>query len=77
MSQPKSEAPHLHLERARDREGCSRTAWCADYGRGESRPGGGGGESHRSQRSLPSPSKCTKTAKKRAVLRTLWLINRQ
>jgi hypothetical protein len=25
----------LHLERARDREGSSETAWCADYWRGE------------------------------------------
>jgi hypothetical protein len=31
-----SEAPHLHLERARDCEGSSRTAWCTDYWRGES-----------------------------------------
>jgi hypothetical protein len=28
--------PHLHLERASDREGGSRTAWCADYWSGES-----------------------------------------
>ncbi len=35
MPQPYSEAPDLHLERARDRMGGSRTAWCADYWRGE------------------------------------------
>ncbi len=29
------EAPGLHLERARDRAGDSRTAWCADFWRGE------------------------------------------
>ena len=29
------EAPGLHLERARDRAGGSRTAWCADYWRRE------------------------------------------
>jgi hypothetical protein len=29
------EALHLHLERARDREGSSETAWCTDYWRGE------------------------------------------
>ncbi len=29
------EAPDLHLERARDHVGGSRTAWCTDYGRGE------------------------------------------
>jgi hypothetical protein len=34
MPQPKSEAPNLHLERARDRVGGSRTAWCANYWRG-------------------------------------------
>jgi hypothetical protein len=38
------EAPGPHLERARDRAGGSRTAWCADYRRGSARPGGGGGE---------------------------------
>ncbi len=35
MLRPQLEAPDLHLERARDRAGGSRTAWCADYGRGE------------------------------------------
>jgi hypothetical protein len=29
------EAPGLHLERARDRAGGSRTAWCANYWLGE------------------------------------------
>jgi hypothetical protein len=29
------EAPGLHLERARDRSGGSRTAWRADYWQGE------------------------------------------
>jgi hypothetical protein len=32
---PLSEAPGLHLEGARHREGGSKTAWCAYYGRGE------------------------------------------
>jgi hypothetical protein len=31
MSWPQSAAPDLHLERARDCVGRSRTAWCADY----------------------------------------------
>ncbi len=35
MPRPQSEAPGLHLERARDRAGGSRTAWRADYWRGE------------------------------------------
>ncbi len=35
MPRPQSGAPGLHLERARDRVGSSRTAWCADYWRGE------------------------------------------
>ncbi len=33
MPQLQSEAPNLHLERARDHVGGSRTAWCADYWR--------------------------------------------
>jgi hypothetical protein len=44
MPWPQSAAPYLHLERARDRVGHSRTAWCADYWRGSARPWGGGGE---------------------------------
>jgi hypothetical protein len=68
MPRPKLEAPRLHLERTRDREGGSRTAWCTDYGwGGVPGPGGGYGESHRSQISLPSRLKHMKTAKKRAV----------
>ncbi len=35
MPQTQSEAPDQHLERARDRVGGSKTAWCADYWRGE------------------------------------------
>ncbi len=31
MPWPQSEASRLHLERARDHEGGSKTAWCADY----------------------------------------------
>jgi hypothetical protein len=44
MPWPQSAAPDLHLERARDRVGRSRTAWCADYWRGECPALGGGGE---------------------------------
>ncbi len=35
MLRLQSEAPNIHLERARDRVGGSRTALCADYWRGE------------------------------------------
>ncbi len=35
MPWPQSAAPDLHLERARDRVGRSKTAWCADYWWGE------------------------------------------
>ncbi len=35
MPWPQSAAPDLHLEKARDRVGSSRTAWCAEYWRGE------------------------------------------
>ncbi len=46
-------------------------------GRGSAWPGGGGGGGHRSQISLPSRLKYTKTTEKRVVLRTFWLKNRQ
>jgi hypothetical protein len=51
------EAPGLHLERARDRAGGSRTAWRADYWRGECPARGGGGELHRSHIYLHSRMK--------------------
>ncbi len=35
MPEPQLEAPCFHLERARDCEGGSRIAWCADYWQGE------------------------------------------
>jgi hypothetical protein len=35
MPWPQSEAPCLHLERARGHEGDSETAWCDDYWQGE------------------------------------------
>jgi hypothetical protein len=43
---------------------------------GSARSRGGGGEGHRSQISLPSRPKCTKTAKKRVISLTFWQINR-
>jgi hypothetical protein len=55
---PQPEAPRLPLEKARECEGGSRTAWCATYWRGGSAQPGGGGRG--SQRSLPSCLKCTK-----------------
>jgi hypothetical protein len=74
MPRPQSEAPDLHLERARDRVGSSRTAWCANYWRGERPVQGWWWRGHRSQISLLSRPKYMKTMKKRAVLRTFWLI---
>jgi hypothetical protein len=44
-----SEAPRLYLERARDCEGGSKTAWCADYWQTECQGRGGGGGSSRNQ----------------------------
>ncbi len=44
MPQLQSEAPHCHLERARDREGGSETAWCDDaptIGEGSAQAGDG------------------------------------
>jgi hypothetical protein len=46
MPWPQSAAPDLHLERARDRVGRSRTAWWPTIGGGSARPWGGGGESY-------------------------------
>ncbi len=46
-------------------------------GGGSARSRDGGGEGHKSQISLPSRPKYTKTAKKRAVSHTFWQINRQ
>jgi hypothetical protein len=77
MPRPQSEAPDLHLEEIE-------TAWAAPkllgaptIGAGSARSRGGGGGGHRSQKSLPSRPKYTKTAKKRAVSRMFWLINCQ
>ncbi len=35
MPRPQSEVLRLHIERARDREGSSETAWCTNYQQGE------------------------------------------
>jgi hypothetical protein len=58
------------------------TVWAAPkllgaptIGGGSVRSRVGDGGSHRSQISLPSRLKCTKTAKKWAVSHTFWLIN--
>jgi hypothetical protein len=68
MTQPLSEALIFHFERARDCEGGSRTAWCADYWWGGSvRPEGGGGGSQRSQINLPSRLECAKMEQKQLV----------
>ncbi len=78
MLRPYSEAPDLHLERARERVGSSRIAWCADYWQGGvPGPGGGGRGGFRSQINLPCRPKYMKTVKKRAVSRTFWPINHQ
>ncbi len=68
------EAPGLHLERARDRVGGSRTAWRADYWRGECPALGWWWRGHIY---LHSRTKWRKTAKKQAVSRTFWPINRR
>jgi hypothetical protein len=57
------------LERARDREGGSRTAWCADYR-------GGGGGSYRSQISLPSRPKYAKMVKNSQVFFAHFLVKK-
>ncbi len=50
MPWPQLEASRIHLERAREREGGSKTGWCTDYWQGGSAWAGcGGGGSQRSQ----------------------------
>ncbi len=61
MLRPQLEAPCLHLKRARDREGGSGTAWCADY-----LQGGAQGRCKRRQISHPCRMKYTKTMPKTA-----------
>jgi hypothetical protein len=76
MSRLKLEAQRLHLERERDRQDGSKTAWWADIAGGSARAGGGGRGSQRSQ-IHPMPPEMYKNGKKRAVLCTFWLINCQ
>ncbi len=65
MPRPQSEAPHLLLERARDRKGGSKTAWWADYWRGEGCLGRGWSwRELKESNTLPYRPKYTKTAKK-------------
>ncbi len=66
MPQPQSEAPCLYLERARDREGSSKTAWCTDYWRGSAWAGGGGGV--KGVKYAPMPPGTYKKGKKQAAL---------
>ncbi len=63
----------LHLERARDCQGSSRTAWWADYWQGVAWAEGSGGGSQRSQISPPSCRECTIKAQKWPVSKNYWL----
>jgi hypothetical protein len=54
---PWSEVPRLHLKRARDCEGGSAIACCADFGGGSNLAGGGGGRSHKIRNIQNSPQK--------------------
>jgi hypothetical protein len=70
-------APGLHLERGRDRVGGSRTAWCADYWRGEC-PALGWWWRVSKKSYIPSQSyEIAKNGEKRAVSRTFWPITRK
>jgi hypothetical protein len=72
MPQPLSEALCIHLERARDREGGSRTVWYTDYWHWECpTQEWWWRESKKSNTvSIPSPPECTKMAQKQPVSRT-------
>ncbi len=65
MPQLQSEVPCLHLERARDREGGSKTAWCADCWQGECLGMGQWWRELKEVNKPPCQSKFTKTALKR------------
>ncbi len=68
-----SEVPHLYLERARGREGGSKTAWCSEYWRGNC-PGRGQWQRESKESNRPqSRPECTKTAKKGMVSCTIDL----
>jgi hypothetical protein len=78
MPQPYSEALRLHLERARDHEGGSETALCADYwllaGRG---PRQGMVVEELKEADKPPPADFTKTAPKNVWgFCTFWLKKR-
>jgi hypothetical protein len=77
MPWPQSAAPDLHLQRARDRVGRSRTAWCADYWRGECSVQGWWWKGSQKSNKPSKPPEIAENGEKRTVLRTFWLINRQ
>jgi hypothetical protein len=74
---PQSAAPDLHLERARDRWAAPELLGAPTIGGGSAWSRGGGGGDYRSQISLQSRPKSTKTAKTRTVSRMFWLLNRR
>ncbi len=69
MLRPQLEAPRLHLERPRDREGGSKPAGAPTIGGGSVRAGGGGKGSQRSQICPQAPGKY-KNGKKMGGFRT-------
>jgi hypothetical protein len=74
MPRPWSEVPDLHLEKARDRVGGSRTAWYADYWRGECPAGGWWWRGSLKSNKPSMPLEIYENREKRAVSRTFWLI---
>ncbi len=77
MVRPQSEAPCLDLERARDLEGGSETAWCADYWLGECPGRGWWWRELKQANKPPCWLKHTKMAPKTGGSHTFWLKNRQ
>ncbi len=63
MAQLWLEALRLHIERARDYEGGSETAWCANYWRGEC-PGNRWSRELKEANKTPCQPKYTKAAPK-------------
>ncbi len=74
MPRPQSEAPDLHLERARDRVGGSGTAWCTDYWRGEHPVQGWWWRRSQKSNKPSKPPEIYKNGEKRAFSQTFWQI---
>jgi hypothetical protein len=77
MPWPQLAAQDLHLERARDSVGRSRTAWCADNWRGECAVQGWWWRGSQKPNKPSKPPEIDENGEKPTVSRTFWLMNRR